>query len=131
MKGYSKMQLIDESPTSTRSTPPTSSNSQYDDYNNHHELQQKEEDKSFPNATSSIPDTRFNREKKISSNLQTTVKKAFSMRRSSSISEKYYRIHDHSLNLQSECEDEEESQVKGSTNKKGSVLKACKRIFRI
>ncbi|KAI3752656.1 hypothetical protein L2E82_24691 [Cichorium intybus] len=160
MKGYSKMQLID-SPTSTKSrsidfsdlnsipisiktskfTPkskpstiadPTNSISEYDDHGNKHE-EQLEEDNSFQNAASSInPDTGFNREKKNSNKLQATVKRAFSMRRSSSISEKYCRIHDHSLNLQTQYEDEEEeSQVKGSENKKGSVLKACKRIFRI
>ncbi|KAL0013119.1 hypothetical protein SO802_000188 [Lithocarpus litseifolius] len=73
---------------------------------------------------------------------QSAVKKAFSMTRSSSISESYGRIHDQSVTLVSpnddyEYDDEEEvgDNSKGTRRsgkkkyKGGKILKVCKRLF--
>ncbi|CAI9765302.1 unnamed protein product [Fraxinus pennsylvanica] len=63
--------------------------------------------------------------------LQSAVKRAFSLRRSSSISERYCRIHDQYVALASPLDDDLES-VSNSKKKKnsgGKILKACKRFF--
>lgn len=63
-----------------------------------------------------------------------SVKRAFSMRRSSSVSEKYCRIHDQQFTVSSlimddvaEVHEDREKKKNGS----GRILKACKRLFRI
>ncbi|XWS40401.1 hypothetical protein CRYUN_Cryun18bG0138000 [Craigia yunnanensis] len=66
--------------------------------------------------------------------LQAAVKRAFSMRRSSSVSERYCRIHDQSVTLASPFDDEE-SDTTGSRssmkkkNSRGKILKAWKKLF--
>ncbi|KAF9684950.1 hypothetical protein SADUNF_Sadunf03G0003600 [Salix dunnii] len=66
----------------------------------------------------------------------SSVKKAFSMRRSSSVSERYCRIHDQPVTLSSPIRDEDGSldmmESTRSVKKKhgrGRILKACKKLF--
>lgn len=76
--------------------------------------------------------------------LEDAVKRAFSVRRSSSVSERYCRIHDQCVSLSSpldEDDDEEEEQGndvgvkttrsmgKKKKKKQSKILKACKRFF--
>ncbi|GMN26823.1 hypothetical protein TIFTF001_001435 [Ficus carica] len=65
----------------------------------------------------------------------SAVKRVFSMRRCSSVSEGYSRIHDQSVTLASPVDDEEEEDDKTRSAKKkhrgGKILKACKRLFRL
>ncbi|KAM1316813.1 hypothetical protein TB2_019823 [Malus domestica] len=74
--------------------------------------------------------------------LQSALKGAFSsMRRSSSVSERYCRIHDQSAttaltsSIDGNEEDDEDHQATRSTKKKhkggGKILKVCKRFFRM
>ncbi|CAA2933913.1 Hypothetical predicted protein [Olea europaea subsp. europaea] len=63
--------------------------------------------------------------------LQSAVKRAFSLRRSSSVSERYCRIHDQYVALASPLDDDLQfvSNSKKKKNRGGKILKACKRIF--
>ncbi|EOX97042.1 hypothetical protein QUC31_015865 [Theobroma cacao] len=67
--------------------------------------------------------------------LQAAVKRAFSMRRSSSVSERYCRIHDQSVTLASPFDDEEldttgtRRSAKKKKNSRGKILKAWKKLF--
>ncbi|OMO92301.1 hypothetical protein COLO4_17715 [Corchorus olitorius] len=66
--------------------------------------------------------------------VQAAVKRAFSMRRSSSVSERYCRIHDQSVTLSSPFDDEElyTNGIRRSVKKKnssGKILKAWKKLF--
>ncbi|EXB30760.1 hypothetical protein L484_001375 [Morus notabilis] len=70
------------------------------------------------------------------SNSMSAVKRVLSMRRSSSVSERYCRIHDQSVTLASPIDDEddelEEDKTRSGKKKKhggGKILKACKRLF--
>ncbi|CAN4108182.1 unnamed protein product [Withania somnifera] len=65
-----------------------------------------------------------------------SVKRAFSMRRSSSVSEKYCRIHDQGFTISSPIMDDVAEAYEGMDKKKkkdgsGRILKACKRLFGI
>lgn len=63
------------------------------------------------------------------------VKRVFSMRRSSSVSERYCRIHDQSVTLSSQVDDDEDSvqgmgSAKEKKKKKGvNIFRACKRLL--
>ncbi|GFZ09563.1 hypothetical protein Acr_21g0001620 [Actinidia rufa] len=72
--------------------------------------------------------------------VQSAVKRAFSMRRSSSVTERYCRIHDQCDTLASPLDEDEEGvghytvQARSMRKKKkqsrtGKILKACKGIF--
>lgn len=61
--------------------------------------------------------------------LQYTVKRAFSMRRSSSVSERYSRIHDQSVTVTSPIEDEDLADKKKKKSSKSKIIKACKKLF--
>lgn len=63
-----------------------------------------------------------------SSSIQSAVRSALSMRRSSSVSEGYCRIHDQSDHLFSPPIDGVNMQTR-SRKKRGRILKACKRLF--
>uniref|UniRef100_A0A2N9EJN9 Uncharacterized protein n=2 Tax=Fagus sylvatica TaxID=28930 RepID=A0A2N9EJN9_FAGSY len=71
------------------------------------------------------------------SGFQSAMKRAFSLRRSSSVSERYCRIHDQSVTLTSPIDDDEvgdtmsgtRRSVKKNKYKGGKILKACKRLF--
>ncbi|KAJ8572646.1 hypothetical protein K7X08_009157 [Anisodus acutangulus] len=67
-----------------------------------------------------------------------SVKRVFSMRRSSSVSEKYCRIHDQGFTISSpvlddvaEAHEGIEKKKKKKKNGSGRILKACKRLFGI
>ncbi|KAL7600582.1 hypothetical protein Lser_V15G24235 [Lactuca serriola] len=85
----------------------------------------------------STPSSRFKIEKQNSTGraLQIAVTRAFSIRRSSSVSERYARIHDQYANPLDDVdhlEAQEQEQGEGLHKKKksrGSILKTCKRIF--
>ncbi|OAY39713.1 uncharacterized protein LOC110624530 [Manihot esculenta] len=66
------------------------------------------------------------------SGFQSAVKKAFSMRRSSSVSESYCRIHDQSSGFPSPThDDEDDGSPTRSVKKKNSrsrILRACKKL---
>ncbi|GAV63267.1 hypothetical protein CFOL_v3_06787 [Cephalotus follicularis] len=70
-----------------------------------------------------------------SSSLQIAVKRAFSMRRSCSVSESYCRIHDQSVTLASPFDDQVDtlettkSVKKKKKHTRGKILEACKRLF--
>lgn len=62
------------------------------------------------------------------------VKRVLSMRRSSSVSERYCRIHDQSMTLSSQVDDEEGSvegigSAKKKKNRGLNIFKACKRLL--
>ncbi|GKB13562.1 hypothetical protein Tco_0847485 [Tanacetum coccineum] len=98
-------------------------------------------------ATNSTPNdanaksSRFKIEKQNSTGrtLHTSVLRALSMRRSSSVSERYARIHDHYSNTfdiedchEEQQEEMQETRSKDMTkkqNKRSAILKVCKRIF--
>ncbi|KAK5841956.1 uncharacterized protein LOC108456123 [Gossypium arboreum] len=73
--------------------------------------------------------------------LQAAVKRAFSMRRSSSVSESYCRIHDQYVTLAPPLDDDDESDITGTRrsvkkkkknnykNRRDKILKAWKKIF--
>lgn len=71
--------------------------------------------------------------------LQAAVKRAFSMRRSCSVSESYCRIHDQYVTLAPPLDDDEESDITGTRrsvkkknnykNRRDKILKAWKKIF--
>ncbi|OIT34048.1 hypothetical protein A4A49_16324 [Nicotiana attenuata] len=65
-----------------------------------------------------------------------SVKRVFSMRRSSSVSEKYCRIHDQGFTISSPVLDDvaeanEGMEIKKKKSGSGRILKACKRLFGI
>ncbi|CAK9147335.1 unnamed protein product [Ilex paraguariensis] len=79
--------------------------------------------------------------------LQSAVKRAFSMSRSSSVSERYCRIHDQCVTLASSMDDDDDIEAidnnnemerrsvkkkkhsRSSSSSSGRILKACKRLF--
>lgn len=71
--------------------------------------------------------------------VQSVVKRAFSMRRSSSVSERYCRIHDQYVTLSSPFNDDGDDDMENDTmqttrsldkkKKKKGLLKTCKRFF--
>ncbi|KAL3382301.1 hypothetical protein AABB24_002045 [Solanum stoloniferum] len=93
-------------------------------------------------VSSAASANRFRLERQGNKNTTTSsfesVKRAFSMRRSSSVSEKYCRIHDQGFTISSPILDDvaeahEDSREKKKKKKNGSgrILKACKRLFGI
>ncbi|KAK9070977.1 hypothetical protein SSX86_009545 [Deinandra increscens subsp. villosa] len=90
------------------------------------------------NGTSGLS-SRFKIEKQHSTGrtLQTAMKRVVSIRRSSSVSERYSRIHDQGLNIQVDFEEEGDgddghvarSKKKTKRRSGGRVLEACKRVF--
>ncbi|XP_027339281.1 uncharacterized protein LOC113853039 [Abrus precatorius] len=66
------------------------------------------------------------------SGFQATMKRAFSMRRSSSVSERYCRIHDQYMAIEDHEMDADVTRARRSMKKKqkgGKILKACKRFL--
>lgn len=91
-------------------------------------------------VSSAASANRFRLERQGNKNTTTSsfesVKRAFSMRRSSSVSEKYCRIHDQGFSISSPILDDvaeahEDSREKKKKNGSGRILKACKRLFGI
>ncbi|KAG5548614.1 hypothetical protein RHGRI_014084 [Rhododendron griersonianum] len=95
-------------------------------------------------VSSTTSSNRFRFDKKLgptTSSLESAVKRVFSMRRSSSVSERYCRIHDQLVTIASPFHGAGEEGMDGYTvkarsmkNKKknkysAKILKACKRIF--
>ncbi|WOH14035.1 hypothetical protein DCAR_0933551 [Daucus carota subsp. sativus] len=84
------------------------------------------------NRSVSVSNSASNRFK-IEKHSTNAVKRAFSMRRSSSVSEKYCRIHDQTLTAASPLHDDDDMQQTSvkSTKKYSSsrILKACKRLL--
>lgn len=74
---------------------------------------------------------------KIEKQSTNAVKRAFSMRRSSSVSEKYCRIHDQTVTVASPLHDDDDEDIQQTSlkNKKKysstRILKACKRLLGI
>ncbi|KAF8405824.1 hypothetical protein HHK36_007901 [Tetracentron sinense] len=80
-------------------------------------------------SVSSSSSQRFRAEKQ-SQGVQSAVRRAFSMRKSSSTSEGYCRIHDESDPISSPTDHEGLNTMQTRSKKKrGKILKACKRIF--
>lgn len=67
------------------------------------------------------------------SGFQVAMKRAFSMRRSSSVSERYCRIHDQFTAITSPIQDHEVETTRTSNKKHrgAKILKACKRLLRL
>ncbi|PNX97648.1 hypothetical protein L195_g020881 [Trifolium pratense] len=67
------------------------------------------------------------------SGFQATIKRAFSVTRSSSVTDRYCRIHDQSMSIPSDDEDINiDDAPNNKTNRRGrrgKILKACKRLF--
>lgn len=91
--------------------------------------------------TCSSASQRFRRdstdEKMRSSALQAVVKRAFSMRKSSSVGDGYWRIHDTGDEDRDdgdqgihEEEEEEEMRPTARIKKRGKFFRACKRLFK-
>ncbi|KAL8061251.1 hypothetical protein ABFX02_02G075200 [Erythranthe guttata] len=67
-----------------------------------------------------------------SRHVSSSVKKVFSMRRSSSVSERYCRIHDQHVTLVDEgFEFGRNNTNTTNNNKRGGIFKLCKRVFGI
>lgn len=87
------------------------------------------------NRSVSVNTSNFNMFK-IEKQSTNAVKRVFSMRRSSSVSERYCRIHDQAVTVKSPLHDDEDVHSTTSVKKKNkysssSILKACKRLLRI
>ncbi|KAK6805270.1 hypothetical protein RDI58_003055 [Solanum bulbocastanum] len=92
-------------------------------------------------VSSAASANRFRLERQGNKNTTTSsfesVKRAFSMRRSSSVSEKYCRIHDQGFTISSPILDdvaeahEDSREKKKKKNGSGRILKACMRLFGI
>lgn len=91
-------------------------------------------------VSSAASANRFSLERQGSNSTTTSsfqsVKRVFSMRRSSSVSEKYCRIHDQGFTISSPILDDvaeahEGMEKKEKKNGSGRILKACKRLFGI
>lgn len=120
MSGYSKMDSTDPKPD------PVNAQTQKSDPDPPVEMQ-----------------ARLSRNRSVSSSgqaVQSTMKTAMSMRRSSSVSERYCRIYDQSsatwplpFHEEDEDEDDKDKVVKKKSNntKRRAFLKACKRFFGI
>lgn len=87
------------------------------------------------NRSVSVSNSASNRFK-IEKHSTNAVKRAFSMRRSSSVSEKYCRIHDQTVTVASplhDDDDDDDMQQTSVKNKKkyssSRILKACKRLL--
>nr|DAD24919.1 TPA_asm: hypothetical protein HUJ06_026383 [Nelumbo nucifera] len=69
-------------------------------------------------------------QKTTQTQLQSTVKRVFSMRRSTSVSEGYCRIHDQFNPISSSIDEINQTMIQTrSKNKRSKILKACKRLF--
>ena len=72
---------------------------------------------------------------KIEKQSSSAVKRVFSMRRSSSVSERYCRIHDQAVTVASPLHDDEDAHSTSVKKKKkyssSEILKACKRLLGI
>lgn len=88
------------------------------------------------NRSVSVSNSSSNRFK-IEKQSINVVKRAFSMRRSSSVSEKYCRIHDQTVTVASPLHDDDDEDIQQTSlkNKKKysstRILKACKRLLGI
>ncbi|KAK1352176.1 Cytosolic Fe-S cluster assembly factor nar-1 [Heracleum sosnowskyi] len=86
------------------------------------------------NRSVSVTTSAFNMFK-IEKQSTNAVKRVFSMRRSSSVSERYCRIHDQAVTVKSPLHDDEDVNSISVKKKKkyssSSILKACKRLLGI
>ncbi|KAK4339877.1 hypothetical protein RND71_041339 [Anisodus tanguticus] len=114
---------------------------------NENEEKMKGNDNSIPSGVKlsracSVSANRFRLERQGSKKTTATtstsfqsVKRVFSMRRTSSVSEKYCRIHDQGFTILSPILDDVAEAHEGSMEKKkkksGRILKACKHLFGI
>ncbi|XP_022762752.1 uncharacterized protein LOC111308584 [Durio zibethinus] len=102
--------------------------------NTHDSSEQELDDQEGTDGVICGPKLRRNSSVSSAYALQAAVKRAFSMRRSSSVSERYCRIHDQSVTLASPFDDEElditgrRRSVKKKKNR-GKILKAWKKLF--
>ncbi|XWS62404.1 hypothetical protein CRYUN_Cryun06bG0007900 [Craigia yunnanensis] len=96
---------------------------------------EQEDDQQGNNGEMFGPKLRRNSSVSSAYALQAAVKRAFSMRRSSSVSESYCRIHNQFVTLASPFNDEEldttgtRRSVKKKKNSRGKILKAWKKLF--
>ncbi|KAK2662224.1 hypothetical protein Ddye_000798 [Dipteronia dyeriana] len=154
MNGYSRMKIIGTTksrsldfsdlvsfPQSQTSTSKTTQNpkTKVQEPNNQIKKpatkQQQEEEEEDHHQQGNVGDNGFyslSRTRSVSS--ASAVKRALSMRRSSSVSERYCRIHDQSLAFApSPIDDHEDQDVKKKKKKHNTcnkILKACKKLFR-
>ncbi|OVA03651.1 hypothetical protein BVC80_8469g3 [Macleaya cordata] len=82
-------------------------------------------------SVSSTPSQKYRADQKQNKALQAAVVRAFSMRRSASVSEGYSRIHDQSDPFSSPTNDSNMNnlQTKSKKKKKNKILKACRSFF--
>ncbi|KAF2320083.1 hypothetical protein GH714_023134 [Hevea brasiliensis] len=97
-------------------------------------LQAEDDYKENSNAEIMFTTCKLKRNSSVSSAsaLHSAVKNAFSMRRSSSVSERYCRIHDQSLALPSPTNDEDDGSPTRSVkrkNSRGRIIRACKKLI--
>ncbi|KAJ7967989.1 Cytosolic Fe-S cluster assembly factor nar-1 [Quillaja saponaria] len=95
-------------------------------------LTDQQEDEGENGENSGVVLTRSGSVSSSASGFQSAIKRAFSMRRSSSVSERYCRIHDQYLALTSPIEDDRVEETTRSTKKKNrgrKILKVCKNLF--
>ncbi|KAI3445578.1 hypothetical protein Pfo_002243 [Paulownia fortunei] len=152
MNGYSRIKSLHsiESSDDFLSSPQTKhkTNPPQETKTHEHPSQMEDGDASTEKR-SGFGAPKFHRNSSVSSSSSSStssmqvsaVKKAFSMRRSSSVSERYCRIHDQHVALASPPDDEEFgrgmdghgfgsfNKEKRSGNGRKGILKSCKRIF--
>lgn len=156
MNGYSKIKIIGTAANSSRSNMDLSdllssySSSSFPHPKTHTQIPHKSPTRPEEYSASSEKDVgssfevlklSLSRTTSVSSAsvaLQSAVKRAFSIKRSSSFSERYCRIHDQSVTLASptdgsyyEDHGAPERSVKKKKNSRTKILKACKKLLRL
>ncbi|KAJ0879655.1 hypothetical protein HanRHA438_Chr10g0454011 [Helianthus annuus] len=141
-----------QNPISTKKSPTPITQHQTkilydDDYDYNHYSGNQEQDEHLPmenlrinqsatsQGTTTDANSRFKIEKQHSTGrtLHTAVKRVLSVGRSSSVSERYARIHDQYVSDPFDVEEDDQvlqmGRSKNIMKKRSSILKACKRIF--
>jgi hypothetical protein len=135
-----------QTPKPIRNLPPTTPRIEEPNINNHNEqetpqTQREDQGERFGVILGRSSSVSNYSSSSSASGFQATMKRTFSVRRSSSVTDRYCRIHDQSMAIASDELDDDDnninmmndSTVKNKTNsnrgRRGKILKACKRLF--
>ncbi|KAI8021271.1 hypothetical protein LOK49_LG03G03214 [Camellia lanceoleosa] len=128
--------------TSTRESPPDVEHEEVDENGERFGVILR---RNFSVSSTASNRSKFDKQGTTTRSLQSAVKRAFSIRRSSSVSERYCRIHDQCVTLASSSsfDDHDGDEMMDKNNsvetrsmekikkkhRSGKILKACKRVF--
>lgn len=124
-----------QTPKPIRNLPPTTPRIEEPNINNHNEqetpqTQREDQGERFGVILGRSSSVSNSSSSSSASGFQATMKRTFSVRRSSSVTDRYCRIHDQSMAIASD-ELDEDNNINNKTNRgtRGKILKACKRLF--